>query len=210
MTCRIGALDGGTYYHLRALNDPAWAELIDERIYLPELPDHDLQNLDVLIATCRSNPDFLERASDHIAAFLETGGTVVAFAGTAPERWLPAVDAVPVPTNYWWWLDREADSGLCLAAPTHPLFEAVTLADCTWHHHCRFRPPAGAVSLIDHVDGGSVLYEDRVSTAGTMLVTGLDPFFHHGSHFMPATTRFLAGFLPWLRGGADDCNRSGA
>jgi len=27
----------------------------------------------------------------------------------------------------------------------------------------------------------------------------LDPFFHHGTYFMPAATRFLDGFLPWLR-----------
>jgi hypothetical protein len=31
------------------------------------------------------------------------------------------------------------------------------------------------------------------------ILTSLDPFFHHGSHFMPATTRFPDGFLPWMR-----------
>jgi len=38
-----------------------------------------------------------------------------------------------------------------------------------------------------------------VTTGGQMILTTLDPFYHHGSHFMPATTRFLDGFLPWLR-----------
>jgi hypothetical protein len=44
-----------------------------------------------------------------------------------------------------------------------------------------------------------ILYVDEVTTKGRMVVTSLDPFYHHGSHFMPATTRFLDGFLPWVR-----------
>jgi hypothetical protein len=29
------------------------------------------------------------------------------------------------------------------------------------------------------------------------MVATLDPFYHHGSFFVPATTRFLDGFLAW-------------
>jgi hypothetical protein len=46
--------------------------------------------------------------------------------------------------------------------------------------------------------GGAVFYIDRVSTAGTLIVTCLDPLWHFGSYFMPATERFLDGFFPWL------------
>ena len=45
----------------------------------------------------------------------------------------------------------------------------------------------------------ALLYVDEVTTPGRMIVTSLDPCYHHGSHFMPATTRFLAAFLPALR-----------
>ncbi|MDF2725451.1 MAG: hypothetical protein K0Q59_5128, partial [Paenibacillus sp.] len=34
--------------------------------------------------------------------------------------------------------------------------------------------------------------------AGTLLLTTLDPEYHFGSYFMPATERFLDGFLSWL------------
>ena len=43
-----------------------------------------------------------------------------------------------------------------------------------------------------------MLHIDRVSTSGTLLVTSLDPMYHFGSYFMPATERFLDGFLPWV------------
>lgn len=46
-------------------------------------------------------------------------------------------------------------------------------------------------------DAGCLLYDDRVSAPGRLIVSTLDPFYHHGSHFMPATTRFLDGFLAW-------------
>lgn len=60
---------------------------------------------------------------------------------------------------------------------------------------------AGATSFVDARGLGSVLYVDTVTPQGTLVVAALDPFYHHGSYFMPATTRFLDGFLPWLRFG---------
>jgi hypothetical protein len=53
--------------------------------------------------------------------------------------------------------------------------------------------------LRDDASGRAVLYEDRVSTPGRLIAMSLDPFYHHGCNFMPATTRFLERFLPWLR-----------
>ena len=41
----------------------------------------------------------------------------------------------------------------------------------------------------------------EVSTKGTWVVMTLDPDFHFGSYFMPATERFLDGFFPWLAEG---------
>ena len=52
--------------------------------------------------------------------------------------------------------------------------------------------------LIADRDGKAIVYIDEVTTRGRMILTSLDPFFHHGHHFMPATTRFLDGFLAWL------------
>jgi len=199
MANRIAAIDGGMSYHLNALSDKAWAGLIDERIYLPKLSQADLKKFDVVIVTCRSNPDLLEPCRDQFLDFLDAGGTVAAFSGTSPERWLPGVVAREIPTNYWWWLEEGADSGLRIGAPKHPVFAALTLREFTWHHHARFEPPAGATSLVNHVSGGSIFYEDRASCGGRLFVTSLDPFYHHGSFFMPTTSRFLAAFLPWIK-----------
>lgn len=52
-----------------------------------------------------------------------------------------------------------------------------------------------------------MLYLDRVSTPGTLVVSTLDPLSHYGGHFMPATERFLDGFLPWLANEISGRNR---
>lgn len=195
---RIAAIDAGTYWHHRSLREPPFASRLDRLIYAPEIGRSDLTGIDVLLVTCRTDPDLLVPHRARIAAFLDGGGTVAAMGETGAERWLPGVDWTPGETNFWWWLTPGADSGVRIAAPDHALWRHLPPADVVWHHHGFLRPPPGAVSLVEAVGEGSLLYDDTATTAGRMIVTTLDPFYHHGSHFMPATTRFLHGFLPWL------------
>lgn len=198
MTARIYALDGGTYFHKEALSGPRYRHHFTKLIDLRELADADLCGCDVLIVTCRSHPGKLRAASSVFADFLKAGGTVAAMGETQPHTWLAGVQWSYRPTNFWWWKKQGAGPGYVVPDPTHSLFSHITLADATWHYHGVLSPPAGACSLIELESGGSLLYEDMVSSAGRIIVATLDPFYHHGSHFMPATTRFLDGFLPWL------------
>lgn len=195
---RLAALDSGTYYHHRTLYEDRYRDTFDEVIYARRLGETDLSGIDVLLVSCRTDPSLLVPHREKLKGFLEAGGTLVAMGSTGPHQWLDNVSWTDTPTNFWWW--KEGSSlGLECVAPDHPLFSAITLKDATWHYHGFFEPPPGARSLID-VDGrGSILYEDRATTPGTLLVTSLDPMYHHGSHFMPATTRFLDGFLPFLK-----------
>lgn len=202
MTARtpvIAALDAGTYYHHRTFHTPELMPYLDRHLYLPELDDAALAGCDALIVSCRTNPDLLVPHRERFARFLAAGKTLVAMGETGAHRWLDGVRWTDCEVNFWWWKTPGADSGLRLAHPAHPLFSHLTLADATWHQHGTFTPPPGARSLIDKAGAGSVLYEDRHSTPGRLIVTSLDPMYHHGSYFMPAASRFLRGFLPWLK-----------
>jgi hypothetical protein len=119
------------------------------------------------------------------------------------HEWLPHVAFTPTPTNWWWWLTPGADLGVRIAAPDHPLLAGMADRDVTWHLHGHFAPPEGAQVLVRDAAGRAVMLDDPVSTPGRMIVTSLDPVYHHGSHFMPATTRFLDRFLSNLRRVAD-------
>ena len=65
---------------------------------------------------------------------------------------------------------------------------------------------AGAVSLVElHTESGevdgSILYLDEQSTPGRLLVTTMDPVYHHGSGFMPGATQLLYSSLHWATRG---------
>lgn len=195
----VVAVDGGSYFHRRTLSEAPFAPYFSDTVYAPELATRrDWMAADCLVVPSRQDVVWLEAARDAIETFLALGKTVVSLGETGAQAWLPGAVWYPTEVNFWWWLTPGADSGLRLVAPEHPLFRYITLADATWHQHGCFDLPPGAVSLIERAAGGCILYEDRHTTAGRIIATTLDPCYHHGSHFMPATTRFLTGFLPWL------------
>ena len=135
---------------------------------------------------------------------LERGATVIFLLGGPPPEWLPGArwearfrseQGNWMPT---WFLHPGDGLGLRAADPEHPFLRRVPVENATWHHHGVLWPPEGAEPVIVTRDGASVIYIDRVSTPGTLLVATLDPIYHFGSYFMPACERFLDGFLPWV------------
>jgi hypothetical protein len=209
---RIFAVYGGSAAHHRALHEPKYAQWLAGTVYLPDLPEAELPAYDVLLVPERLHAGKLQAARPRLLEALGQGRTVVVFGeqsvyGEHPHDWLPGINWTGRPTNYWWWLDREATSGLHSHLPEHGFWRYLTLEDATWHHHGLLQPPEGAEVLVTHrdpgeTDRGAVLYVDDASTPGTLVVATLDPMSHFGSYFMPATERFLDGFLPWLAEGA--------
>ena len=204
----LAAVYGGSASHHRTLTEQKYAQhLTGGLIYLPELADTDLTAYRGLLIPERLHRGLLARATDRICGLLNAGGTVITFSGGEPiPEFLPGVRWQYRPTNYWWWLEPGADLGVRLAAEAHPLWQRLTLRDCTWHYHGMLQPPDGAQVLVELTTGEALLYVDRVSTPGTIVVSTLDPISHYGGYFMPATERFLDGFLPWvaeLAGGSD-------
>lgn len=202
----LAVLDGGTFYHHATIHGPRYRELFDRVIYMRELVPADLDDVGLLLVPDRINPDLLRAQSDIFTGFLARGLTLVVLGENQVETWLPGIAWSPRPTNFWWWLEKDAVPEQRLVAPDHELFAAVPFNDTVWHYHGVLTPPAGARTLIDvppdaqgSDQGGALLYDDRTSFPGRAIVATLDPFYHHGSNFMPATTRFLDGFLPWAR-----------
>ena len=140
----LAALDSGTYYHHRTLYEERYRHFFDRVIYARELADTPLEDIDILLVSCRTDPSLLVPHRVKIARFLDRGGSVVAMGSTGQHLWLPGVVWHDRPTNYWWW--KEGGSlGLQCADPDHPLFGRVALRDATWHYHGFFEPPQGDV-----------------------------------------------------------------
>ncbi|QPH55608.1 hypothetical protein I0K15_07710 [Pontivivens ytuae] len=139
--------------------------------------------------------------------YVEKGGFLVVMGETRPDLFLDDVGFRTIATNYWWWLEPDADLGVRISAPDHPLFDRLSEADLAWHVHGTLALGSmwvtETLARYDGEDGGPIVVDARLGS-GRALLTTLDPIYHHGSGFMPATTRFLEGFLPWLAQTVDD------
>lgn len=200
----ILAINPGAYYHIESFEAPRYARFFDRLARPEDLRDTRLEDFSAVIIPCRTPADRLVPHKARLHAYLDAGGTLVVTGENAFELFLPGIRFTEQPTYWWWWLTPGADLGVRIAAPDHSLFRHLSQSDLSWHLHGWFDVPEGAEILAVNESGKPILYSDEVTTGGRMILTRLDPFYHHGSHFMPATTRFLDGFLNWL---AEDISR---
>ncbi|NOU67900.1 hypothetical protein GC096_28135 [Paenibacillus sp. LMG 31461] len=197
---KIAVLYSGSSHQHRSFTEPKYKAYIAELLYLPKLAEIDLHQFDVLIVSSQLHQKLVTQHMAQIHEFLNSGKTVVAL-GAQHLDWFPGHRWEFRPTNFWWWLEPNASSGLKLTMPEHDLFQYIKLEDATWHYHGVFFPENEVESLIEIENDGSIFYVDKKTTQGTLILTTLDPEYHYGSYFMPATERFLDGFLPWLANG---------
>jgi hypothetical protein len=193
------AIHPGAAYHVESLEGARYARYFDALVRPEDLGSLELSKFDIIVVPCRTPAHRIMPHSMQLKAYLDSGGTLFASGESHSELWLPGIQFFPQPTNWWWWLDPNADLGVRIVHPSHPLVHHLCQADVTWHIHGTFIAPAHAEVLIADAESRPILYVDETTTHGRMIVTSLDPFYHHGSHFMPATTRFLDGFLPALQ-----------
>ena len=194
---KIAVIYSGHAPHYRTFNEPKFAQYIEKLIYLPEFENEDLSQYDVLIVPSQLNSKLLLKSAQKIREFADSGKIVVAL-GPQPFEWLPNQKWEHRDTNFWWWLEENADSGLRVKNEDHSFYDYFKLEYCTWHQHGVCWPPEHVTTLIEKDDKGAILYIDEQSTNGTWVITTLDPDYHFGSYFMPATESFLEALFPWL------------
>ena len=200
-------LEGGCYYHHESIHGARFRGRFARSIYTPELQPEDLRGFSAVLVADRIHPAVLRRQRRVLIEYLAGGGTLIVLGENCAQQWAPQVQWEFRPTNFWWWLDKKADPGLRIAAPDHPMLRFVAPRDFVWHYHGLLHVPEGATAVTEIAPaadpegrGGALLYDHPhvAGSAGRLVVATLDPFYHHGSFFMPAATRFLAGLLDWM------------
>ena len=104
-------------------------------------------------------------------------------------------------TEDWkWWMKPGGRMEAYQPNPDHSMARAIPLSDMCWHFFGAFRLPDGATPILNlDNDEGCLMYDQAVAGGGRLIASTIDPHTHHGRRFMPATTRFLNGFYPWLK-----------
>lgn len=203
---RLGFLHGGSFSQLTTLADPAVQVWRPRDLYLPDTTEDDFDDLDTLVVSDRLHPRLLAEAVPRVLKVAERGGTVVVLGENGDCGWIPGLRGFrPAETNFWWWRTPGGDNGVRRSGDGHEAWDHLTERSVRWHYHGLLEPPPGATVLAyteleqegDPATRQVLLYEDRVSTPGRLIVTTMDPVYHHGSRFMPGATQLLFGLLRW-------------
>jgi hypothetical protein len=180
-----------------------FAGYLDEMLYLRELESHDLSRYAAVVVPDGTDSVAIREHAAQLNAYVRGGGFLIIFGCGKVNEWIDVVDLAwrPVNTKDWlWWTKRNPYLEIRQPEPRHSLCEVVSLADMSWHWFGAFAHHPQAQSALNLDDDSASLFLDfrNLRGGGRLIVSTLDPHSHNGERFMPATTRFLQGFYPWL------------
>ena len=157
-----------SYTYSQVLESDLHDAIVPHDIY--DLPGLDLGQYDALIVSSACDQEFLLIHKEQIRAFLDQG-KVISFSGHLFRPWLPGAGMFQPKT-----IHSYLDYVVTLVAE-HPVFAGVRAEDLTFRkgvagffargHH---EPPAGAEIIAVLPGNIPVVYVDRVSTRGVILV----------------------------------------
>lgn len=198
---RIGYLTWGNAAQLRSFQD--FAPLLDDMIYLRDLPATDLSVYGAIVV-----PDVMDCAqlathARQLNNYVRGGGFLIVFACRGVENWIDVVDLKFQPSHardWLWWSKPNPYLEIHQPEPRHPICDSISLRDMSWHWMGSYEKHPDAHHILNLDDDSLTLFMDfqNLEGGGRLMVTSLDPFGHNGERFMPATTRFLENFFPWL------------
>jgi hypothetical protein len=193
---RIALLDAQTTPFPPHAREP-WAEAVD-MVDVYDLPGTDLRRHAGLVIEGMVDQEFLYHHRELIRAFLDDAKVLV-FSGHLLRPWLPGCGPF-VPKH----VRSFRDYTVRVVMP-HPIFEGVNPYEMTFRkgvagffargHHC---PPSGAEVLLALEGGEPVVYLDRHTTPGTILV-------HSGQSLLAwsggntSAGRIRRQLLEWIR-----------
>lgn len=195
----VAYIHWGNSWQLRSFQD--FRHYIDDLVYIHDLPKVDLSGYRAVIM-----PDAMDATAPlpharQLNAYLQGGGFLVVFLqGHADWLEVPGLEWTPGNCRDWLWWTKGGKLEIRLAEPHHPMTASIPLSHMSWHWGGSYNVPEGARPIVELEDGSGSLFLDfpAMPGGGRLLLATLDPHSHNGQRFMPATTRFLQAFYPWL------------
>lgn len=199
-------LHDGAFYQLTTLDDLAAAGYRVRPVHLRDLVDGQdtLAGAERLLVADRLHPELWTQTAEECLNVARQGGTVFVSGENALDA-VPGVSLTRTGTNFWWWRTGE-DPGIDVLETDDALQRHLVPRAQRWHFHGVMTVPDHAEVLTHHRDtgpgwpAGALLAVDRHSTPGVLVLTTMDPIYHHGSRFMPGASLMLHGVIRWLCG----------
>lgn len=205
-------ITGGIAFHQKFFENKnkKYAEMFDRRFYAADLKDFKFSDYDLVVLASNINLKFLIPLKDEILEYLNNGGHIVSL-GDSRKEYLPNIQWINYPTNFWWWIIPGADMPLYAVesldggktfvkqpkGTKEGLFGKINVSVAKWHCHGAFIPPVNAESILVNEMDEAIIYKDK-SFKGNLYVMSLDPDYHFGQGFMPTTEPFFDALMSWV------------
>jgi hypothetical protein len=198
---KIAYITWGCSSQVRSFQD--FSKYLDNMLYLRELEKHDLTRYAAIVIPDGMNRAGIRRYASQLNDYVRAGGFLIAFLCPDIHEWIDVVelDWKPIDTRDWlWWTKPEQYLEIYQPEPKHSLCEVIPLKTMGWHWFGAFGLTDKAQSALNLDDDSASIFLDfrDLEGGGRLIVSTLDPHGHNGERFMPATTKFLEGFYPWL------------
>lgn len=197
----VGFVSRGDGAHLNCYDD--FQAYLDEMIYVRDIQPDSLKKHAAIVVPDFNNTAALRKNAAIFNDYLRAGGFLIVFGPNRIQSW---IDVAPIkwfnrPTDNWkWFMEPGGRMEAYQPHPEHPMAQAIPLEDMCWHYFGAFEFLSGAVPVLNlDDDEGCLVFDYAVPGGGRLIATTIDPHTHHGRRFMPATTRFLTKFYPWLK-----------
>lgn len=205
-------ITGGIAFHQKFFKNKngKYAKKFHQRVYVADMDDFCFEDYDYVVIASSLNTRFLAPHKEKIMKYLENGGHIVSL-GDSSKEYLPNINWLNYPTNFWWWRLEGADMPLYAVESLDGgktyikqrentqkgLFSKIKVAVAKWHCHGAFLPPENAESILVNELDEAIIYKDK-NFAGNLYVMSLDPDYHFGQGFMPTTEPFFDALMEWI------------
>jgi len=197
---KIGLIFNGVWSQYAMAMAPKYRDIY-QLLYIHDLNDNQLKDLDALVIPFQSHQASLALHKDALYRFLGTDRKIAVFGDSTPlwidARWEDR------PVNNYWWVADPTKPPITQTDCSHPVFAPLEPRHSCWHTHGAYtRIPIGA-EIVQRNDAGEVITWQTSEHGGTLFVSTLDPIVEHGiqqirhlDHFVDSLTEWLCGKKP--------------
>jgi len=201
MEVKIAAVYSGISYQRGILIESDYNKIFDI-VPVTKLSETDFSSYDILLFPRGTDEEMTLRNTGRIEDFLNSGKVVISM-GEIPRNWLPGT---------CWGGVIPADDGpldICTfekdgVKTKHDIFSNIEPHELHWHKgatgwccHGHLIPPKGAEVLVVNKNGNAMMYIDRKTTKGTMIVASQLDAVCHAYHGVEGAKKVLDNTLKW-------------